>query len=205
VICTCFGVMPQLCGIITSSIASLLCAYDIMKVLFLILVFSFSSFILGQDNASSTNQDAEKRIEQILTNSQCQESKRYTGYEWFLKSLKKGERGDGVHYSWMDKMRQLGVKQAHFVVHFSYKNGAYKYKVKQIDYLQEYYCSYGKRISGKLLRQIRKSGLEQELKDAIVARIKKYERPYKSGNLKSGESYHYLLDDEYLPIIDYVT
>jgi len=176
-----------------------------MKVLFLILLFSFSSFILGQEKESSKNQDAEKRIEQILTNSQCQESKRYIGYEWFLESLKKGERGNGVHYSWMEKMRQLGVKQAHFVVHFSYKNGAYKYKVKQIDYLQEYYCSNDKRVSGKLLSEIRKSGLEQELKDAIVAHIKKYESPYKSGNVKSGESYHYLLDDEYLPIIGYVT
>jgi hypothetical protein len=93
----------------------------------------------------------------------------------------------------------------HFVVHLSYENGAYKYKVKQIDYLQEYYCSGGKKMSGKLLREIHKSGLEQELKDAIIARIKKYERPYKPEYVKSGESYHYLLDDEYLPIIDYVS
>lgn len=176
-----------------------------MKVLFLILVFSFCSFIFGQDKTSSINQDAEKRIQQILAHSQCRESNQYPGYGEFLKSLKDNERGDGVHYSWMDKMRQLGVKQAHFVVHFSYKNGAYKYKVTQIDYLQEYYCSNGKRISGKLLRQISRSGLERGLKDAIVARIKKYERPYESGNVKSGEEYHYLLDDEYLPIIDYVT
>ena len=59
--------------------------------------------------------------------------------------------------------------------------------------------------SGKLLREIRKSGLERDLKDAIVARIKRFERRYQAGNVKDDDEYHYLLDDETLPIIDFVT
>ena len=154
---------------------------------------------------SAHGQITEQRIPQVLASLECKESKRATGYDWFIESIKKGEGGDGIHYSWMDKMRQLGIKQAFFVVQFSYKNGEYRYKVKGISYLRQYYCYEGEVKGGKLLREIRKSGLEQELKDAIVARIRKFEKPYQSGNVKEGEEYHYLLDDEYLPIIDFVT
>jgi hypothetical protein len=43
------------------------------------------------------------------------------------------------------------------------------------------------------------------LKDAIVSRIKRIERQYQAGNVKDDDEYHYLLDDETLPIIDFVT
>jgi len=135
----------------------------------------------------------------------CKQSKRATGYEWFVEALNKGERGDGVHYAWMDKMRQLGIKQVFFVVNFSYQNGAYKYRVKEARYLRHYYCYEDEVKGGKLRRQIRDNGLERELNDAIIARVKRFEKPYESGNVTEGEEYRYLLDDEKLPIIDYVT
>ena len=150
-------------------------------------------------------QVAEERVQQTLGNLECKESRQATAYEGFVDAIERGERGEGIRYSWMDKMRQLGIKQAFFVVHFSYKNGEYRYKVKKIDYLRRYYCYEDEVKGGKLLRQIRKSGLEQELKDAVTAKIKKYERPYQAGNVTEGEAYHYLLDDEHLPVIDFVT
>jgi len=123
----------------------------------------------------------------------------------FLNALKEDQRGDEIHYSWMDKMQQLGIKQAFFVVHYSWKNGQYKYKVKEVTYFQQYYLDASKVKNGSLLNRIRKSELEKELKDTVIARIKKYERPYKPEYAREGESYHYLLDDEYLPVIDFVT
>lgn len=145
-----------------------------------------------------------EQTSRVLTNVECKESKRATGYETFIDSIKKGERGDGIHHSWMDKMRGLGIKQAFFVVHFSYRKGEYKYKVKEVHYLRRYYCYEGEVTGGKLLREVRNSGLERDLKDAIFARIKRFERPYQAGNVKDGDEYHYLLDDETLPIIDFV-
>lgn len=150
-------------------------------------------------------QTTDEHVKQILNNLACKESKRAIAYEGFVDAIKRGEKGEGVHYPWMDKMRRLGIKQAFFVVQFSYKHGEYRYKVKKIDYLRRYYCYDEEVRDDKLLRQIRKSGLEQELKDAVVARIKKYERPYQPGYVTEGEEYHYLLDDEYLPVIDFVT
>lgn len=125
--------------------------------------------------------------------------------EAFLDALKEGQRGDGIHYTWMDKMRQLGIKQAFFLVHYSWKNRRYNYKVEEVAYFQQYYLQTSKIKNGSLLNQIRKSGLEKELREAIIARIKKYEQPYKPEYAKEGESYHYLLDDEYLPVIGFVT
>ncbi|MEJ7575947.1 MAG: hypothetical protein WKF74_02960 [Pyrinomonadaceae bacterium] len=168
-----------------------------MRTLLLIIVLGCFSCVCGQT--------PEERVQQVLTNLECKESKRATAYEGFVDAVKRGERGDGVRYPWMDKMRQLGIKQVFFVIRFEYRNGEYKYKVKEIDYLRRYYCYEGEVKGGNLLRQIRKSGLESELKEAIVAQIKRYERKYQTGNVKEGDEYHYLLDDEYLPVISFVT
>ena len=168
-----------------------------MKAMLLLIALSCLCSVYGQAT--------EERVKQVLSNLECKESKRATAYEGFVDAIERGERGEGIRYPWMDKMRQLGIKQAFFVVHFSYKNGEYRYKVKRIDYLRRYYCYEDEVKGGKLLRQIRKSGLEQELKDAVIAKIKKYERPYQAGNVTEGEEYHYLLDDEHLPVIDFVT
>jgi hypothetical protein len=141
----------------------------------------------------------------VLAELACKESKRAPSYEAFVEAIKKGERGDEVHQPWMDVMRRLGIKQAFFVVHFSYRNGIYKYTVKEIHYLRRYYCYEGEVTGGKLLRQIRESGLERDLKEAVVARIKRFERPYQPGNVTQGVEYRYLLDDETLSIFDFVT
>jgi len=167
-----------------------------MKGMFLILVLSCLY--------SPCTQNSQQRVQEVLANLGCKESKRGPTYDYFVESLKEGERGNGIHYSWMDKMRRLGIKQAFFVVHFSYKNGEYRYKVKQVDYLRRYYCYEDEVKGGKLLQQIHKSGLAKELEEAIIARIKQLELPYQPEYVKEGESYHNLLDDELLPIIDFV-
>ena|SRR5882762_3933115 len=167
----------------------------VMKTLLVMLVFGMVIPIGAQQSNAS----------RILAQMACKESKRAASYEGFIESIKNGERGDGVHYSWMDDMRRLGIKQAFFVVRFTYRNGVYTYRVKEIRYLRRYYCYEGEVTGGKLGREIRKSGLERHLNDAIIARVKHFEKPYQVGNVTEGDEYHYLLDDESLPIIDYVT
>ncbi|HKO96561.1 MAG TPA: hypothetical protein VJU86_06205 [Pyrinomonadaceae bacterium] len=168
-----------------------------MKAMFLLIVLSCFCSVYGQTT--------DERIKHVFSNLACKESQQAIGYDFFVEALRRGERGDGVRYPWMDKMHKLGIKQAYLVVHFSYKNGAYSYKVEKIDYLRRYYCREDEVQAGELLKQIRRSGLEQELKDAIIAKLKKYERPYQAGNVTEGESHHYLLDDEHLPGVDFVT
>ena len=167
----------------------------LMKTLLLILAFGITAQVAGQETTTPG----------VAPPMACKESKRAIGYDWFIDSIKKGQRGDGVRYPWMDKMRELGIKQAFFVVQFSYKNGSYKYRVKEVDYLRDYYCYDREVTGGKLRGEIRKSGLERELKDAILARIKRFEQPYQPGTVTEGELYHYLLDDENLPIVDFIT
>ena len=166
-----------------------------MKTLLLVFAFGMVAPVTAQETKASG----------ILAEMACKESRRATGYDWFIDAIKKGERGDGVHYPWMDDMRRLGIKQAFFVVHFTYRNGAYQYKVKEVHYMRRYYCGEGEVTGGSLRREIRKSGLERALNDAVIARIKRFEKPYQSGNVTEGVEYRYLLDDENLPIIDFVT
>jgi len=135
----------------------------------------------------------------------CKSRKQSGVYDAFAKAIKNGETGDGVHYPWMDKMRELGIKQAFFIVHVSYRNGEYKYKVTTTSYYLRYYCDESEVKDSKLLRDIRKFGLDQDLRQAIVARLKRFERPYHPGDAKDDERYCYLLDNESLPIIDFVT
>ncbi len=165
-----------------------------MKTLLLILAFGIAAQVAGQESTASG----------VVPPMACEESKRAIGYDWFIDSIKKGQRGGGVRYAWMDKMRQLGIKQAFFVVQFSYKNGSYKYRVKEVNYLRDYYC-YDREVTGKLRGEIRKSGLERELKAAIIERVKRLEQPYQPGTVTEGELYHYLLDDENFPIVDFIT
>ena len=151
-----------------------------MKAMLLLIALSCLCSVYGQAT--------EERVKQVLSNLECKESKRATAYEGFVDAIERGERGEGIRYPWMDKMRQLGIKQAFFVVHFSYKNGEYRYKVKRIDYLRRYYCYEDEVKGGKLIRKISKSGLEKKLKKAVIAKFKKSERRIKPGMSRRGRS-----------------
>lgn len=57
-----------------------------MKTLALILAVGLLSSAVGQQPNGPR-----------LPNVGCKESKRAIAYEWFVESINKGERGDGVH------------------------------------------------------------------------------------------------------------
>lgn len=126
--------------------------------------------------------------------------------EGFLKSLKSGERGDGIRHEWMDKMKNLGVKQACFIIDYEWKKGAAEVnlKVREVRYYSEYYRNDKIIKDGKTLGLISQTGLEDDLKKAVLVNARKQFQPYKKGDVKKSYVYEYLLDDENLPIITYV-
>jgi hypothetical protein len=175
------------------------------KFIVLALALCLGLHVRSQDRPiAARSAGAEENFKQLLTELPCKESKRAVLYEDFINALKRRVRGDGddVHYPWMDKMRRFGIKQLFFVVHFSQHNGAYRYKITNVKYMRRYYCFEDEIKGGKLLRQIRQSGLEDELKEAAIAREEKFDRAHPvPGYIKEGERYGYLIDDEALPLL----
>jgi len=126
-------------------------------------------------------------------------------------ALERGERGNGIRYTWMDKMQQLGVKQATYAVDYGVNDRMGILEVKSATFLREYYRYDSQIKDRKLLRQIRDSGLEERLHIEILARAREAVlRHLKNANQSAKTSprrghvtlYLNLLDDEALPILD---
>jgi len=120
-------------------------------------------------------------------------------------ALERGDRGTGVHYAWMDKMREQGFKQASFRIRFAWCKKNRKLVIVDIKYLRQYYRFDTRIVDRSALKEIRESGLEQALTDEILPRAKanlaQRERDLRS-NWMCGMLYLNLLDDEVLPILD---
>ena len=182
-----------------------------MKATILLLSLALSINVYGQQPASK--QISEERVQKVILELEAekQECERLQSYmcplmEFFLDQLKEGKRGDGIHHRWMDKMKLFGIKQAAFIVHFNWKNGAYHLKVKKITYLKQYY-RYDTEVKDKqLLRQIEIAGLDQELSEAILEEIKpEYSKPKAKESVSEGDAEYNLLDDEALPAYSIIT
>ncbi|MEP7075497.1 MAG: hypothetical protein ABI878_06770 [Acidobacteriota bacterium] len=117
-------------------------------------------------------------------------------------AIQQGQRGDCIRQIWMDKMQKFGVKQASFLVEYSWGNSRVKFKVKSVGYYRFYFsASDASEIKDKkLLREIKLSGLGQELNDVVIAQAKNSAfATYKKGQVKRDEIGANLLDDEALP------
>lgn len=116
-------------------------------------------------------------------------------------ALEEGMRGDGIHYFWMDMMKEGGVKQATFVIRFE---GSTDLKITSVKYLRQYY-RYDTAIDDpSRIEQIRSIGLEQSLSSAILnqARGELIEETRAHGSRSlCGTLYLNLLDDEVLPVL----
>ena len=182
-----------------------------MKATTLLLSLALSVNIYGQQ--SGNRQTSEERVQKVILELEAekQECERLKSgmcplMEFFLDRLKEGVRGQGIHYRWMDKMKLLGIKHAAITVRFTWKNGAYHLKVKEIIYLKQYYRYDTKVKDKRFLRQIEISGLDQELSEAILDRIKgQYAKPKAKESVSEGYAYYTLLDDEALPAYGLIT
>src|ERR1044072_7706472 len=88
-------------------------------------------------------------------------------------ALERGHRGTCIRQPWMDKMQQFGIKQVSFLVEYSWERGKVSFKITEINYHRDYYSYQDDMIKDrKLLRRIKGSGLEKELRDTIMAMVK---------------------------------
>ncbi|MCA1594059.1 MAG: hypothetical protein LC754_15695 [Acidobacteria bacterium] len=174
-----------------------------MRLVFLILL-SLPFIVNGQSSSvRGLEPAAENRVQGILKGLESDNTLRF--------SLERGDRGEGIYHAWMGKMRQLGIKQASFVIGFKWKGGVEGLKIKNISLLRQYY-RYDTQIKDRnLLRLVRDIGLEQELREAILIRARAavpqiMKNVSQTANVNPhrahGTLYLNLLDDEALPILD---
>ena len=172
-----------------------------MKVL--ILFFCFVSGVAGQESLPTSQQSPESRVAQTIKTLESDNALR--------RSLEGGERGNGVHRAWMDKMQRFRIKQAAFTIAFTWLNGVESLKITDVRFLKQYY-RYDTQIKDQgLLREMQVDGLERDLCEAILLRAVEFvptimQNIVQIANVKSkqarGTLYLNLLDDEVLPILD---
>jgi hypothetical protein len=117
-----------------------------------LFVLTLPGFCRGQPQPAgvTSTQSQDDRLREILQSLEPDNTLRH--------ALERGWRGDGIHYFWMDMMKERGVKQATFVIHFQ---GTKDLKITDIDYLRHYY-RYDMAIDEpSKIEQIRAIGLEQ--------------------------------------------
>ena len=141
----------------------------------------------------------EERSEQISKSLEADNALRH--------ALEQGQRGDCLHKSWMDRMRQFGIKQASFLIEYSWRKERVSFKIKSTGYWKSYYSNNrGDEINDQqLLREIRESGLEQELGEAILTSLQNSVFAKREKNRASPDRFlANLLDDEALPVLDII-
>ena len=176
-----------------------------MKSICIVLSLSLTLIANGQQSASVSRLTAaaEGRAREILQGLESDNELRL--------ALERGERGDGTHHGWMDKMQRLGIKHAAYVLDFDSKDQVGIIQVNSRTFLREYYRDETRIKDRKLLRQVRDSGLEEQLTIEILARAHEVVlQLFKNGNQKDKRNPRRehitfslnLLDDEALPILD---
>jgi hypothetical protein len=80
--------------------------------------------------------------------------------------LERGDRGDGVHYPWMDRMKQLGAKRTRISLDFTWstwRGRPVDIRVRRIALYNSYDEDCGQISNPERLTLIKKAGLEGEL------------------------------------------
>ncbi len=123
--------------------------------------------------------------------------------------LEAGQRGDGIHRAWMDQMRREGLKEARYLVQFTWDHGLKELKVQSARYFSDYclrVVGTGVEIKDQVrLKQIADSGLQRVLEQAAVARAKervRRELAQVHWNSAHGIVFVMLTDDEWLPTVE---
>jgi hypothetical protein len=117
------------------------------------------------------------------------------------RAMEGGARGTGIHYPWMDHMRQLGVKRALVRTEFLRRHHPTGIKVSRIVYFSKYIEDCAQISDPQRLAQIGASGLDNELRQTAVDRTAAgrwmvIDKPY---GTKLGVGTVELFDNEWLP------
>jgi hypothetical protein len=160
--------------------------------LLLLLILAYAGS--GQSPTAETKSACEQRAQNVMRTLEPENALRH--------ALDQGQRGDCIYQPWMDTMRRFGIKQASFIVEYSWKRNTVTFKVKSVSYLKRYYSLSERPIEGRTLREIKRSGLERELIDIVLARVKK--GPFavrRSDQIAKDVWEENLLDDEAIPAL----
>jgi hypothetical protein len=150
-------------------------------------------FALPFVTESATNRQSEEHIREIIAN--LPESSR------LRHQLEAGARGDGLHHSWMDKMREVGVKRAVFGLRFTWDGTPRNVTISRIAYYSKYDFDCSQISDVAQLARIRESGLEQELEGVakeLAANASLFPSEKHPQGVRGGGTVD-LLDDEWLP------
>ena len=123
--------------------------------------------------------------------------------DWFLTHLHGSKRTDG-RYSWMDKLKQSGIRQVSLELEYKWKKDGIKYRVTSVLYYGDYYLSKTIVRDKQMLAQIRKAGLEKELQNFAITELTKQTGKYQPGTAKEGTDNITLFDDESIPFAQVV-
>lgn len=157
----------------------------------------FNLFAQQWQLTPTSGQSSREHLKQIIESLEADNTLR--------RALERGDRGNGIHYEWMDKMRAQSIKQASFRIRFQWRKQSNRLKIIDTKYLSNYYRFDTFIENQERIEEIRSSGLEQELRDEILRRavinLTQRTDAAKSNQL-CGTLYLNLLDEEILPILD---
>ncbi|MGC1659835.1 MAG: hypothetical protein WA737_07445 [Candidatus Acidiferrales bacterium] len=146
---------------------------------------------VGTETHQLSNDAEETRIQQL--------EKRLPADSLLRARLEAGNRGDGIHHSWMDDMHREGVKRAWIVIFSDVESNPQVMDAYEVAYYSDYDREGSQITDPARLTRIQDSGLADELKRAATERA-------------SGSSWFKhqrvqipidLFDDEWLPPVTY--
>ena len=147
--------------------------------------------------AQSQPQSGDGHVQRIITSLEPDNTLRV--------ALERGDRGNGIFRTWMEEMRQHGVKQASYRVRFRWSPTSKKVVIEDSAYLRHYY-RFDSKISDEMnLKRIEQSGLAKHLAKEILRRARQNLTQRTHDVLSPwvcGTLYLNLLDDGILPILD---
>ena len=118
------------------------------------------------------------------------------------ETVERGNYGDCVRYDWMGKMGKFGIKHASYLVEYEWKGKSVKFTINSTSYLTTYYTDFNTyAIKDRVrLREITDSGLDQELKNVVMASVQKSGFTTRDKNSVRKDVFQVdLFDDESLP------
>lgn len=117
------------------------------------------------------------------------------------QEMEKGARGNGIHYAWMDQMRQEGLKRALVRTEFVWRGKPTGVKVSRIVYFSDYDSDCAQISDPGRLSRFSSSGLKAALDKLAVERTVAASWPliHKRDRTKRGIATIEFFDNEWLP------
>lgn len=116
--------------------------------------------------------------------------------------LERGDRGDGLHYPWMDRMKSAHVKRVRVFLDFEWRRHPINVRVDRIAFYSSYDADCSQITDPAQVELIQKSGLAEELGKIASSRVTASHWTFidKKPRSNQGLATVELMDDEWLPL-----